>query len=282
MKQLLFSLKDYLSPSGFIIDKHNLTSGPYLMHFHDYVEISLLVQGTGMQNINGTEYHMPTYTMTVMHRNDSHRYYDLSPDNLLYNLSLLPSLLPDELLNKLNNLTFDKICVLPDHVGKSVHSIMDALVYAQEHHKDYPANFASPLCQSLIDVFLQHYTLIPTTSSDTAGSILQNALIYINAHYASALSLNDIAEYVKCCPSYLSEHFHKKMGMTIKQYVNVMRLKHAKKLLISSDMPVMSICFECGFSSLASFNRNFLASEKISPSAYRKAYLANTPTLDEI
>jgi AraC-like DNA-binding protein len=228
-----------------------------------------------MQNINGTEYHMPTYTLTVMHNHDCHRYYDLSPDNLLYNLSLLPSLLPDELLKKLDNLPFDKICVLPEPVGKTVLAIMDALVYSQDCHKDYPANFAPMLCRSLVDIFLHHYTLIPSAHSNDPGGILQNSLIYINAHYTSALQLNEIAEYAKCCPSYLSEHFHKKMDMTIKQYINVMRLKHAKKLLITTDLPIMSICFECGFSSLASFNRNFLENEKISPSAYRKSYHSN-------
>ena len=276
MKHLLFSLKDYSSPSGFNLDKHNLTSEPYFTHFHDYVEVSLLVQGTGMQNINGREYHMPTYTLTVMNQHDCHRYYDLSPDNLLYNLSLLPSLLSEELLNKLNNLPFDKICVLPEQVGKTALAIMDALAYSQEHQTDYPANFAAPLCQSLVEIFLHHYTLFPSSSSDASGSILQNALIYINAHYATALSLTEIAEHAKCCSSYLSEHFHEKMGMTIKQYINIMRLKHAKKLLISTDLPIMSICFECGFSSLASFNRNFLEHEKTSPSAYRKSFNSNT------
>lgn len=275
MKHLLFSLKDYFSPNGFNLAKHNLTEEPYFMHFHDYVEISLLAQGTGMQNINGTEYHMPTYTLTVMHNHDCHRYYDLSPDNLLYNLSLLPSLLPDEMLKKLNNLPFDKICVVPEHVGKSILAIMNALEYSQNLHKDYPANFAPTLCRSLIDIFLHHYTLMPSASSEDPGGILQNSLIYINAHYTSALPLTEIAEHAKCCPSYLSEHFHKKMGMTIKQYVNIMRLKHAKKLLISTDLPIMSICFECGFSSLASFNRNFLEFEKVSPSAYRKSYNSN-------
>ena len=274
MKHLLFSLKDYHSPNGFNIEKHNLTSGPYSMHFHDYVEVSLLAEGTGMQNINGTEDHMPTYTLTVMHHHDCHRYYNLSPDNLLYNLSLLPSLLPNELLKKLDNLPFDKICVLPEHVGKTVIAIMDTLMCLRDHHQDYPANFAPALCKGLVDIFLHHYTLVPSNQNAEA-SILENALIYINTHYTNALSLNEIAEYAKCCPTYLSEHFHKKMGMTIKQYINVIRLRHAKKLLISSDMPVMSICFECGFSSLASFNRNFLAVEKISPTAYRKSYNSN-------
>ena len=269
MKRLLFPLKNYFSPNGYNIAKQNLPLERYSIHFHDCIEISLLSEGTGKQLINGTEYHMPKYTFTIMHHHDCHRYYDLSPDNFLYNLMILPSLLPEEVLKKLDNLS-DKICVLPDSVGKATVSIMDALLSSQDCHQEFPSNFVPNLCQTLIDIFLQHYTLTPNSSSDMVeGSILQNALIYINAHYTSNLSLNDIAEHAKCYPTYLSEHFHKKMGMTIKQYINAMRLKHAKKLLISSNLPIMSICFESGFSSLASFNRNFLALEKTSPSAYR-------------
>ena len=62
------------------------------------------------------------------------------------------------------------------------------------------------------------------------------------------------------------------MDVTIKQYIISLRVKHAKRLLSRSSDPIMGICYESGFSSLASFNRNFLETEGISPSAYRKAY----------
>ena len=272
MKYLLFPLKNYFSPNGYNITKEVLLTGDYSMHFHDCIEISLLAKGTGKQDINDTEYHMPTYTLTVMHHRDCHRYHGMSPDNLLYNLMLLPSLLPDEVLKKIDNLP-DKICFLPESVGVSTASIMEALIASQDCHQDYPHSFVPSLCRNLIDIFLHHYKLTATPANDLAsGSILQNALIFINSHYTSTLSLNDVAQYAKVCPTYLSEYFHKKMGMTVKQYINVMRLQHAKKLLLSTNMPIMSICFESGFSSLASFNRNFLENEKISPSAYRSKY----------
>ena len=273
MKHLLFPLQNYFSPNGYNVAKNTLTSERYSMHFHDCIEISLLAKGAGMQNINGTEYHMPTYTLTIMNRYDCHRYYDISPDNLLYNLMLLPSLLPDKVVEKLDEIHSDKICVLPENVGNSAIAILDALMYSQSSHQDYPSDFATALCQNLVSIFLHHYTLLPASNSDSAvGSILQNALIYINAHYTNSLSLNQVATHAKCSPTYLSELFHNKIGMTITQYINVMRLKHAKKLLISSDLPIMSIAFESGFSSLASFNRNFLEIEKVSPSVYRKSY----------
>ncbi len=272
MKNLLFTLNNYFSPNGYNITKQNLPLERYQMHFHDCIEISLLSQGTGMQNINGTEYYMPTYTFTIMHNHDCHRYYDLSPDNTLYNLMLLPSLLPDHVIKQLDSLPSDKICVLPETVGKSTASVMEAILYSQNCQQDYPKDFLPNLFQDLVAIFLHHYAVGTSSTSDSTGNILQNALIYINSHYTNALDLNEIAEYAKCCPTYLSDLFHKKMNMTIKQYINVMRLKHAKKLLISSDLSIMSISFESGFASLASFNRNFLKSEKMSPTAYKKSY----------
>ena len=281
MKRVLYPLKNYFSPNGYNVAKAVLTQERYSVHFHDCIEISLLSKGHGKQIINGTEYPMPQYTFTIMHHNDCHRYLDLCPDNLLLNLMLLPSLLPEETIKKLDALHFDKICVLPECVGKSVASIIEALECSQTCHEDYPAPFVSSLSQSLIDIFFQHYKptrAVAAYSSD--GSILQNALIYINRHYTSALSLGEIAKYAQCSAAYLSEYFHRKMGVTVKQYVNAMRLQHAKKLLISSNLSMMSICFESGFSSLASFNRNFVENEKMSPSAYRKYHGYNPASIN--
>lgn len=278
MSLLLYPLKNYSTQNGYYISKDNWDEPGYAMHFHDSIEITLLVQGTGSQIVNGSTYAMPTYTMSIMTLKDCHKFDDFSSDNLLYNLMILPSVLPESVLKKLDNLSSDKICVLPENIGKTVVSIMDALAYSQSVNHNYSPTFVASLCQNLIDIFLHHYTLQPSSENGYNESILQTALIYINAHFASAITLGEIAAHAKCNATYLSELFHKKMDMTIKQYITVMRIKQAKRLLISSDNSIMSICFESGFSSLASFNRNFLAVENISPSAYRKAYnLKNAP-----
>lgn len=272
IKHLLFPLTNYSSPNGYNVAKTHLKPETYSMHFHDCIEITLLAKGTGRQSINGTEYYMPTYTLTIMSQRDFHRYYDLSSDNLLYNLMVFPGLLPDEMRKTIESLPYDKICTLPENVGKSIVSIMQALSYSQNSNQDYPPNFASSLCENLVNVFQYYYTLSTSSTGKTKGSILQNSLVYINENFTTSISLEEISQQAKCSPSYLSELFHKKIGMTVKQYINAMRIKHAKRMLISSDIPIMNICFDCGFTSLASFNRNFYMLEKISPSAYRKLH----------
>ena len=276
MKPALFPLKNYSTPNGYHISKDKLHEPWYAMHFHDSIEITLLIKGTCHQIINGTEYFMPTYTYTIMWRQDYHKFYDFSADNLLYNLMISPSLLPDTILKKLEATPSDKICTLPKEVGKTVISILDTLAQAQSFTQSYMPRLASSLCENLIDVFFCHYKTNPTSKIVSHESIIQNALIYINSHYNEPLSLSDIAKHANCNAAHLSESFHKKMNMTIKQYITILRIKKAKKLLVTTNTPISSIAYESGFSSLASFNRNFLEQENLSPSAYRKNLTSKT------
>ena len=272
MSLLLYPLKNYFAQNGYFIAKENWNEPSYAMHFHDCIEITLLTKGTGTQLINGTPHYMPTYSLSIMSLQDCHKFLELSSDNELYNLMISPSILNEAILHKINNLPADKICTLPENVGKTVFSLMDALSYSQGYNQYYSKDFIPAICQSLIDIFLHHYKLLPTLKNKANEAILQNTLAYINTHFTQPITLENIANQANCNPTYLSELFHKKMDMTLKQYINTMRLKYAKRLLSTTDNSIMSICFDSGFSSLASFNRNFLAEEKLSPSAYRKNF----------
>ena len=185
---------------------------------------------------------------------------------------IMPSLLPDSVVKMLEDMSTDKICTLPENVGKTVIELLDALNRMQNFNHGYTQKIISSLLQNLIDIFLYHYQTHPTSKTVTPENIIQNALIFINSNYTKAITLGDVAKHANCNPTYLSEYFHKKMDVTIKQYITMLRVKHAKRLLSISNDPIMSICYESGFSSLASFNRNFLEFVGVSPSAYRKAY----------
>jgi AraC family L-rhamnose operon regulatory protein RhaS len=47
------------------------------------------------------------------------------------------------------------------------------------------------------------------------------------------------------------------------------RLRHACRLLLSTNRSVLSICFECGFDDLSTFYRSFQAQEGLSPQRWR-------------
>jgi AraC-like DNA-binding protein len=65
-------------------------------------------------------------------------------------------------------------------------------------------------------------------------------------------------------------YFKKRTKKTYIDFVNEVRVGHACKLLLTTQMSVLQICFECGFNTVANFNRQFLKIKKTTPSQFRK------------
>ena len=103
------------------------------------------------------------------------------------------------------------------------------------------------------------------------NKVLQDALRYIDGHYTSDISLEELA--AKCLVSkyYLSHLFTKSTGKSIGRYILDKRMYMAKYLLSSTDLSVEQVSTDCGFSDSAYFCRLFKKETGFTPTQYRKA-----------
>lgn len=72
------------------------------------------------------------------------------------------------------------------------------------------------------------------------------------------LKINDIAKLLRTNRDYIYQAINVRMGMSFSEYINRLRVNYATQLM--KDTPEMStneVAFRSGFSSLASFYRNF-------------------------
>ena len=60
------------------------------------------------------------------------------------------------------------------------------------------------------------------------------------------------------------------LNTSFKDYINWLRLNYAQTMLLSTELPVTSVCFESGFSSLRTFDRAFALQFGVSPSRMRR------------
>ena len=95
---------------------------------------------------------------------------------------------------------------------------------------------------------------------------------YINSNYQRDISQPYVAEMLQMNPSSFSSFFKKTVGHTFVEYVNDLRISHACRLLIETELPILEICYQSGFNNLSNFNRRFLKSKGISPRRYRAKY----------
>jgi len=93
---------------------------------------------------------------------------------------------------------------------------------------------------------------------------------YMNNHYMEELSLHLLAEKFYVSPYYLSRFFKEATGFTFVEYVNSVRIKEAKKLLMLSPMKVNLIAKKVGFGSVTHFGRVFKQVTGHTPLFYRK------------
>lgn len=100
---------------------------------------------------------------------------------------------------------------------------------------------------------------------------IQDAQKYMAEHYSdSALSLNEVSEYLNITSTYFSTLFNDIMNKSFSGYLNELRIEQAKHLLQNTNINIKDIGFKCGFSSVQNFNRVFKKYMSLTPGQYRE------------
>ncbi len=99
---------------------------------------------------------------------------------------------------------------------------------------------------------------------------MEQILVYINDHYSQQITLQDLEENFFLNKSYICRIFRKTMGISLVNYLQYKRILEAQKLLLNSDMPIIEIGMECGFTSVQHFYRVFKKITGLTPKEYKK------------
>lgn len=73
-------------------------------------------------------------------------------------------------------------------------------------------------------------------------------------------------------PEHICRSFRKYRGISPHEFLSKMRAVYAANLLITTSMPVLDICMECGYASLSHFYSRFRAAYGMTPAMYRERY----------
>jgi ligand-binding sensor protein/AraC-like DNA-binding protein len=102
--------------------------------------------------------------------------------------------------------------------------------------------------------------------------ILRPALEYIQINYSRAITLDEMASLCNISTSYFSKLFKKALGDKFANYINKVRVKRAKELLETTDMPILNISLDLGFEDCGYFIKVFKKLEGVTPAVYRNEY----------
>lgn len=101
---------------------------------------------------------------------------------------------------------------------------------------------------------------------------------FITDNFRHDIGSIDIASSVDIHPKYAMNVFKKSTGMTLNEYVNLLRLSYAQALLHREDLSILQVAMDSGFGSLSAFNAGFRKLAGMSPTDFRRTLYPRTPT----
>ena len=94
----------------------------------------------------------------------------------------------------------------------------------------------------------------------------------VRREYAADWNLEQLAAIAKLSPSRFGHLFRDEAGESPRNFVESVRLEHARRLLVESTLPIASISRKVGFADEFYFANRFRKLTGLSPRAYRKSF----------
>lgn len=274
--------------SNFLIRiTHSKRQGYYTMpnnHYHDHYEIYYLLDGERNYFIKDKIYSVKKGDLVLIDSNDIHKTID---GGLPHHERLLIDF-KEEFLYLISREEIDYL-LSPFKIGKPIirlgasdqaiaKNIINKMLQEQLIKKSgYMISLKAHLLELLIftnrlieekDIIIA-YTDTNTGKNERISKIVR----YINSHYSDPLSLSTIADTFYISPYYLSRLFKQVTGFNLVEYLNLVRIREAEKLLQNSDMKIIEVSQMVGFQNVTHFGRVFKKITSLTPSAYRKQYV---------
>lgn len=238
---------------------------PFGRHSHDAFAIGAIVEGVGGYQCRGERHALPAGTLSLMNPEEPHTGHAESP-RLIYRMlyveeARLPALLGRKRLpdgfRQLNPQDDGQVAAgLRRLAGEFERS--DALVLESE------------LLALLELVFIRHGGLRAARPASRDGGVTLQVRDYLEAHYADAISLEQLADLVQRHPRHLIEAFRRAYGVPPHTYLLQRRVREAKRLLLGDQSP-LTVALSLGFYDQAHFSGTFKRFTGVTPGQFRRA-----------
>lgn len=107
----------------------------------------------------------------------------------------------------------------------------------------------------------------------TFSDEIESAIRYMRRNFDKKIDMDELAAHVFLSHSGLIWKFKQELNTTPSNYLSILRLQHAKQLLLNHPYSITQISEMCGYSNPYYFTNAFRHYSGMSPSDFRKHYL---------
>lgn len=252
-----------------------------MIHCHDCLELNLILSGTGHYIIENNSYPIEPGDIFLINNSEHHMaVHDGSLSMLVFVFDTAFIWDAPEEYDYVKPF-FERNSRFSNKVAQNTSAyplIRDSLLRLQkeylEQQEGWPLLIKAYLMVALGE-FYRYYQGLDALKSNASVSIayarIRNVVEYIHAHFGEPLTLEQLADYAMVSKNYLSAIFSNTMKLSLFDYIEQVRINHARFLLQTTDESILDIALKSGFHSSSYFNRVFKKLMHMTPRQYQKS-----------
>ena len=261
---------------------------PVRPHWHYFMEIIYMLEGTGLVECDGKSYVVEPGDMILFHPEAVHAIYTAADMPLKYEgIKFDVSRLYTE-----NNYA-PKLRVILENASKSNHAdiffkekqirdlmVRNILEECREElwNKNYGYDIIvhNKICYLLVQMIRiwreQGFNMDKAAAHSSETNSIRAITAYIDVHAGETIRVEELADMCNMSYSYFAKSFKQYYGRSCKEYIEFIRVSKAADLLLFTEFDLSYISQETGFSDSSHLIKTFRKWKGITPKQFKKQY----------
>ncbi|MFC4320092.1 AraC family transcriptional regulator [Litchfieldia salsa] len=250
------------------------------LHWHEHLEWIVIAKGSFRVQVGSTFQDLHEGDLIFVNTKQIHSAFPESKDSELYAIVFNESLIRNTGLDNTEKkyilpLLSNDVSVPTYFKANEPQSLIieNCLMKLRDVYSEKPYGYElivkARLLESIGYAFQKAEEMPLRKRNQDKGSI-DPVLVHLSNHFHEPLSVKQAASICCISPNYFCYLFKRATGKTLTEYMNMLRIHEAERLLRTHHYTVQQVAFTVGYTNLTYFGRVFRKLKNASPSEFLK------------
>lgn len=234
-------------------------------HLHNHIELVYMIEGEAIAIAENQEFPLRSGEVFITFPNQIHKYIHKQSDTFLITI-FPPDLCPEFQDLFSHSVPTSPLCHNVEENSRLAKLLLELPAVNDSEQPYYSAEIKGYFLAILSELF-RRMSFEPVSALD--NNIVRDVLNYCTQNYTGNLQLDTVAQALHINKYYISHLFTQKLHVRFNEYVGMLRISAAQRMLDEGHANITEIAYAVGFNSTRSFNRLFLKYMNTTPREYR-------------
>lgn len=260
---------------SFLIKRFTVNYFNTPLHYHPEYELTCILNGYGKRFVGDSVEEFRVGDLVLLGSNLPHFWRsdrDFYENQSLFSEAIVIQFSVEFVENIIKNLPeFNSIYQLLKKSELGLKFNSNELIISQLEELNSSKNIIQ-FFQILNDLCKNPYQVLSSETikpDEAENERMRRILEFTLEHFTEEININQVAEIAHLTVPSFCRYFKHRTRKTYIDYLNELRVSHARKLLITTELDVGQVGFESGFQNLSHFHRVFKKNTGLTPLSYR-------------